>query len=121
MLHRTEGIVGKFDVGLQADVDAVGRDAGKGAEFVERLFVGLVLESALPDVPQRLVVGIDEHLAGRTVDRDGGTGRHDRAGVAQPGDRGDADGPRQDRRVVRPAAFVADQRGDAMPFELGDQ
>ena len=121
VFHRAHGIVGRFNVRLQADVNTVGRDAGKPAEFVERLLVGFVLASTLLDLPHGVVVGIDEHLAGGAVDRDGDTGRHGRAGIVQPGDRGDADGPRQDRGMVRPAAFVADQRGDAMPFELGDQ
>ena len=65
-------------------------------------------------------VGIDEHVAGRAVHREQRPGLNDRAGVVQPGDGRHVDRARQDRRVIRPAPRVGDDRGEALPVELGD-
>ena len=41
--------------------------------------------------------------------------------LRRPATAGSADRTRQDRRVVRPAALVADQGGDPLPVELPDE
>src|SRR4029453_3665735 len=60
--RRPGRIVGRFDVGLEPDADAVLGDCGQGTVFVERLLVGFPVTSPGGDLRQRLLVGIDDDL-----------------------------------------------------------
>ena len=119
-LARARRVVGRLDVCLEPDLDPVFSDRREVAVLVERLLVRLT--PALPrlDLLERVRVGVDQDLARRAVDGDNRAGRDENAGVVQAGDGWHAQRPRQDGRVVRPAAGIGDERGEALPVELRD-
>ena len=100
--------------------DAVLRDRGQTAEFVQRLLVRLEASPPGADLREGLLVRLQPDVACRAVDRHQRAGRDHRAGVVQPGDRRHADRPRQDCGVIGPAAGVGDERGQPGPVELSD-
>ncbi len=81
---RPHRIVGRFDVGLEPDLDAVLGDRRQPAVFVERLFELFAPLLPCPDVLQRRRIRIDEHFAARAIDRNQGAGRDQLLALRSP-------------------------------------
>ena len=94
--------------------------AGSAPVLVERLLVGLAAAAPGGDLRQRLLVGIDDDLAGRAVDGDVRARRDHRAGVVQAGNGRNVQRSRQDGGVIGPAAGVGDERREHRPVQLRD-
>ena len=111
-------VVGKLEVGLQSDANAV-RGDGRALSLGLRPLGRPVIVRISLDTPQRLLVRVEDDLIRRAVDDHELAWSNESARIVQPHDRWNFERARQNCGVIGAAAGVGGESADLRPVQLG--